>query len=320
MMMRALLAMLAPGGARSPLSVLIFHRVRPTRDLLFPGDPDASEFGRQMQWIRDWFNVLPMEDAVAGLRSGRLPARALVITFDDGYADNLTVATPILKRLGLPATFFVATGFVDGGIMWNDSVIEAIRRYEQPSLELDAIGLGTYATGNFDEKRSAISSLLGRLKYLPHPERMERVSALVTQLNVLLPRGLMLTSAQLGELAEEGMTIGAHTISHPILTQISPAEARREVAESREWLQSVVKDSVRFFAYPNGKPGRDYDETHVRIVREMGFAAAFSTSAGIASADCDLFQIPRFTPWDRSALLFGLRLARNLTRQAQLCF
>ena len=110
--------------ARTPrLSVLAYHRVLPAHDPLFPGEPSAAEFEQRMRWVQANFDVLALGEAVRALREHRLPRRALSITFDDGYADNYTVALPILRRLGLPATFFVATGFLDGGCMFNLSLI-----------------------------------------------------------------------------------------------------------------------------------------------------------------------------------------------------
>jgi peptidoglycan/xylan/chitin deacetylase (PgdA/CDA1 family) len=85
---------LSPGGPRARLSVLIFHRVLPRPDPLFPGEPDAARFDWQLRLLKRWFDILPLPDAVHALREGRLPARALAITFDDGYADNCTVALP----------------------------------------------------------------------------------------------------------------------------------------------------------------------------------------------------------------------------------
>src|SRR5262245_19841153 len=106
--------------ARTPrLSVLAYHRVLPAPDPLRPSEPTAAEFEQRMRWVKANFNVLPLTEAVGALREGRLPERALSITFDDGYADNHDIELPILARLGLPATFFVATGFLDGGCMFN---------------------------------------------------------------------------------------------------------------------------------------------------------------------------------------------------------
>ena len=95
---RPLLELLSPAGARGRLSILIFHRVHPQLDPMFPGEMHAATFRERMGWIREWFNVLPLDDAVTALSRGMLPSRALAITFDDGYADNFTVALPILKQ------------------------------------------------------------------------------------------------------------------------------------------------------------------------------------------------------------------------------
>ena len=131
-MIKPLLTLLSPAGRRARLSVLIFHRVLPRPDPLFPGVIDAAGFDAICRWVKGWFNVLALDDAARRLRDGSLPERALAITFDDGYADNHDVALPILLRHGLPATFFIATGFLDGGRMWNDTVIESIRRTPLP--------------------------------------------------------------------------------------------------------------------------------------------------------------------------------------------
>ena len=125
------------GGPK--LSILIFHRVLPETDPLFPDEPDALRFDQVMGWVKTWFNVIPLDAAVDSLKARNLPARALAITFDDGYADNRTVALPILKRHGLSATFFIATGYLNGGRMWNDTIIEAIRGSKAKILELDHI-------------------------------------------------------------------------------------------------------------------------------------------------------------------------------------
>ena len=129
-----------------------------------------------------------------------------------------------------------------------------------------------------------------------------------------LPRDLMLTSDQLIELRDSGMAIGAHTVSHPILALLSHAQARQEITESRDRLESLLGQPVPLFAYPNGKYGTDYKDEHVRMLRSLGFSAALTTTPGAARATTDPWQVPRFTPWDRTRLRFGLRLVDNFRR------
>lgn len=309
---RLLFDALAPAAGQGRLSVLIFHRVRHQTDPLFPGELDAERFETQMRRVSRWFNVLPLPEAVERLRSGTLPARATAISFDDGYADNCTVALPILRRLGLSCTFFVATGFLDGGRMWNDTVIEAVRGAAATELDLDFLDLGRHDIGSLLARRKTIDTLLGRLKYLDMAEREARAAAIAKLSRTNMPDDLMLSSGQVQTLCNAGMTIGAHTVSHPILCSISVEAAREEMRVSKSRLEEITGKPVRLFAYPNGKPGKDYSHAHVSIVREVGFAAAFSTSAGVATRHSDLFQLPRFTPWDRSAWRYALRMAANL--------
>ena len=294
--------------------ILIFHRVRARTDALFPDDPDVSLFEAQMRWVASWFNVLPLTQAISRLHDGTLPARAAAITFDDGYADNCTLALPILRKLGLNATFFIATGFLDGGRMWNDTVIESVRGAIKDDLDATSLGLGRMKVDTPEAKRQTIHALLPRLKYLEPREREARSLALAAQSGATLPTDLMLTSEMLRELTAAGMTIGAHTVTHPILATLDEETARKEIGESREQLESITKTRILLFAYPNGKPGRDYGAQHVALVRQAGFLAAVSTGAGAASVRSDLFQLPRFTPWDRSSRRYAMRLAGNFLR------
>lgn len=315
MSLRWILGALSPAGPRARLSVVIFHRVLAAVDPLFPGEPDADRFDQQLRLLKRWFDILPLPDAVTALREGRLPARALAITFDDGYADNCTVALPVLQRHALPATFFIATGFLDGGRMWNDTVIEAVRSCGLPEIDLHVLGLGVCRLGSIVERRAAIAALLAKLKYLPPREREDRVETLAQLCGNGLPSTLMLTTDQILQMRAAGMTIGAHTIHHPILARLSDADARDEIAGGKEWLERLLGERVALFAYPNGKPCRDYLSTHVRMARELGFDAAFSTAHGTASTGEDTFEIPRFTPWDRTPFRYGLRMAQNLARR-----
>ena len=112
------------------------------------------------------------------------------------------------------------------------------------------------------------------------------------------------------------MDIGGHTCSHPILTRQDDATARRELADGRDRLRGSPALTPRLFAYPNGKPGDDYDARHVAMARDLGFEAAVCTAWGAARRGDDSFQIPRFTPWDGTPLRFHARLAANLARRS----
>lgn len=316
MILKNLLRSLSPSGPEARLSILIFHRVLSEPDPLFPDEPDIRRFNDIVSWLSHWFNVIPLDKAVMQLKGGRLPSRAAVITFDDGYADNVSNALPVLQSYRVTATFFVSTAFLDGGRMWNDSVIEMVRRCSLRVLDLRSSGWGIFPLDTPAHKRSAIDTLLTRIKYMKPEQRQKKVADLIDAVSDMsdfnLPSDLMMRSEQLLLLRNAGMQMGAHTVSHPILEQTTDEQAVWEIAGSKAALEARLGEPVSLFAYPNGKPNIDYSARHVSMVRDAGFIAAVSTASGTAGAHADPFQLPRFTPWDHSRTRFGLRMLGNL--------
>ncbi|MDO8071136.1 polysaccharide deacetylase family protein [Janthinobacterium sp. SUN176] len=299
------------------LSILIYHRVLARPDPLFPGEVDAALFQRQLRLIKRFYTPLPLGDAVRRLQDGSLPPRAACITFDDGYADNAQIALPLLLRHGLHATFFIATGYLDGGQMWNDTVIDAVRQAPGAVLDLRAQELGTFPVATLAQRQAAVATLLGRLKYLPFAQRQRLAMQIRRQAGAQASAPAMLSTAQLRQLHGAGMTLGGHTASHPILSTLAERAAQLDIANGKQQLESLVQAPVTLFAYPNGKAGRDYGAPHVAMVKRLGFQAAVATDWGVArpGADLDLLQLPRFTPWDRGRLAFLWRMRQN-RRQA----
>lgn len=315
MLLRGVLHALSPAGRRARLSILIYHRVRATIDPLFGDEPDAEAFDRTLRWIKDWFNVLPLSEAADRLERGCLPARALSITFDDGYSDNESVALPILRQHGLTATFFITTGHIGSDKpMWNDAIVEAVRRSGRTELDLRAVGLARYPMTSLAAKRSAIDSILRAVMHLPPDVRVEVVARIVDLAGGLSGLQLMMNEDQIRNLHRSGMSIGAHTVTHPILARLNERAAMQEIAASKAQLEEIVGERVDLFAYPSGRPGRDYTAAHPPLVKRCGFRTAVSTAWGVARCGADRLQLPRFTPWDRQRLRFALRLAQNMLR------
>ncbi|NEX22543.1 polysaccharide deacetylase family protein [Thiorhodococcus mannitoliphagus] len=312
MLVKALLSLRSPGGQSGRLSILIYHRVLPAPDPLLPGEPDALTFQWQMRLVARHFRPLPLASAINLMREGRLPSRAISVTFDDGYADNADLALPILRDQGIPATFFVATAFLGGGRMFNDTVIETVRRLPAGRLDVSELGFGCHELGDAPSRIRVYSEIIRQAKYLPQQERDQRVTQLATQAEQPLPDDLMMRPEQVLTLRHAGMEIGGHTHSHPILAQLTDPEAEREIHRGRDELEALLGERISVFAYPNGKPGQDYHDQHVAMVERAGFDAAVSTAWGAAKPGSDRFQLPRFTPWDRSPTRFLLRLIRNL--------
>ena len=302
-------------GRFGALLVLIYHRVLPAPDPLLPDEPDAAIFEAQLELITRNFNVLPLREAARRLKDGTLPRRAVCITFDDGYSNNHDIALPILKSRQVPATVFVAPGFLNGGRMFNDTVIETLRRAPPPELDLSAEGLTAFDVSTAAARCAAIDQIIGALKYLQPEERLRRAEAIAARADVELPKNLMMTDGQVMQLHRSGIEIGAHTVSHPILARLDPQTAWREVLQSKHDLEEITGGAVRSFAYPNGRPMRDYQRIHVEQAKAAGFDLAVSTAWGAATALSDMHQLPRIAPWDKSARRYALRMVSSYRRR-----
>lgn len=252
------------------LTVLAYHRI---------ADPDSPDFvtfrpnisatpeafAAQMDMVADRFSVIPMERLVDWLGGGEpLPPRAALITFDDGYRDNLDTAHPILKARGLPWTLFVATGHIgsDHPFFW-DMAAWCFARAGRNTADLDRWIAG--------------------VKGQPTEEREAAVRALPGDLGIDVPddafAGLTLDWNQIRALAEDGVHIGAHSQTHPILSRSSDERARQEIIGSKERIEAELGRPVTTFAFPNGQPG-DFGEREYGFLSEAGIRAAFSLLPG----------------------------------------
>ena len=293
------------------LNILIFHRVLELFDFMRPGEITAKEFDQKMRLIAKYFTPLPLLEATERLKNGTLPQRAICVTFDDGYRDNAEIAFPILKKWNISATFFVASGFLDGGRMWNDTVIETVRNCQDKELSLTDLGLDTFLTETEQAKEKAAQTIIQQIKHLPQNERDQKVAD-ISSYAKNLPNDLMMDSVQVKNMAEQGVSIGGHTVTHPILETLAAKKAEQEIRQGKKELEEIIQRPVTEFAYPNGKPGQDYLPEHVDIIKNLGFKLAVSTQWGVSNSNSDIYQLNRFTPWDKGESKFLVRLVNNL--------
>lgn len=295
------------------LCILNYHRVLKSADPLLVAEPDVAAFRWQMKVLADCFNVMPLNEALDALAQDRMPPRAVCITFDDGYRSTHDAALPILREFGFPATVFVTTGCVGAGSMWNDRILESLRMLDAEQLDLSDAGLGSYPVATLAERRKTVALLTERAKYLAPKLRRELVDRL-DELTGPQQSRPMLTDDMIRNLMRQGVEIGAHTISHPILAKLDDESARFEIAESKRQLEAITGKPVRYFAYPNGKPGIDFDERHMAMARDAGFSAAFSTVMSAAGSQHDRFALPRTRPWDTTRPFYIARMLYWLSR------
>ena len=305
--LKNLLTLASGLGEKKKLFILIYHRVLDSPDFMRPGEVDKKAFAWQVELLAKYFNVLSLGDALDKLQTNQLPSRAVSITFDDGYADNFLNALPILKRYNLKATFFIASGYLNGGIMWNDKIIEGVRCIASEKLNLHNLGLEEFDVSNKAKKEKSAQQIINKVKHFDSDKRQEVADFIMSKVDQM-PTDIMMTEEQLIQLHKAGMEIGGHTVSHPIMAKLDEQSVKQELKNNKLKLEQLLKITIRFFAYPNGKPGTDYKPEQIEQVKAQGYEAAVSTQWGAASPQSDLYQLPRFTPWDTTPIRFIFRM------------
>ncbi len=290
---------------RKKCSILIFHRILGGPTLI--DDCQSFEFEKKILLLKR------VGGSPFGLREISRQKNSnkwlnYSITFDDGYADNFDVALPILQKHSLSATFFIASGYLNGGWMWNDGIIEAISKTSMLHLDLTHLGYEKYSLETKETKKNCIKDLINKIKYIKTDRRLDLAKRVLDSAKVPEPSSLMMTDEQIKKLHQAGMEIGGHTVNHPILSSVDKATARREICENKEYLEGLIGEPLHSFAYPNGKPGKDFDLEHVALVRDAGYRCAVTTSWGRVEKGSDLYQLPRFTPWNKNPYMFMFRL------------
>ncbi len=274
--------------------VLGWHNVEGTPSFPSGRGEGLQGFRDQVDWLSRFANVVPLRESLRALSAGQpLPPRAVAITFDDGYRDNLDLAVPELERRGLPATFFLVPGLLDRRIEpWWETIAWAVAEATAPEL---TIGGERVALGPRDERRDVRRRAEEHLK---RRDRAARDAALAEMVAALAPppradlKELFLDWAGARELASRGFEIGSHSSHHAILSEEPPAAQMADLAESRERLEEALGVPVTSVAYPNG--GRaDYDEATVAAAVAAGYESGITTRKGLNGGRTPRFEIRR---------------------------
>jgi peptidoglycan/xylan/chitin deacetylase (PgdA/CDA1 family) len=311
--------------------ILLYHRVAE-----LSSDPQLlsvtpQHFAEQLEILRKHYRPIRLQ------QTDKLLRRSVVVTFDDGYADNLWNAKPLLERYDVPATVFVTTGYVgqDREFWWDELETLLLERRLPETLQLNINGgirqweLGTssdydeaaynhYRSWNVSEKndpspRQFVYRSLHQL-LRPMPEREQR--KVLNQLHDLAgapsssrSKSRPLSSAEVIELDKGGLVeVGSHTVTHPVLSGLSPAAQWTEIEQSKVDLEEMLGRPVTSFAYPFGTRS-DYADETVAAIRSAGYHRACSNFAGVVGPDTDRFQLPRFVVRDWHGNEFSRRLS-----------
>lgn len=315
-MLHQLMSLLSLPFSRNKLSILNYHQVLAKPDPLRPWEPDRTKFDWHMALLSRHFRPLSLIEALDRIEDGTLPARAVCVTLDDGYLNNLEVALPILDRYQIPATVFVATAFSGGDNMWNDRIIDLLASMKTDTIDLEPVGLGRCTLNSVTRRRQLANQIISQLKYLAFEDRLKKVDELYAVNGSISETRKMMRPVEVAELSRAGIEIGGHTHNHPILKGMTPDQQREEIGRNKALLEAWTGKPVLGFAYPNGRFGKDMDTQNLSMIRALGFRYAVSTDAGYTTRDSDRFALRRFTPWDAIALKFHARMLLNLWANA----
>lgn len=275
-------------SARGRLAVFNYHRIRPdgerTAGLFDDGvfGPTVSTFERQVDWLRRRTRLLSEEELAQAAASGRAPeGLSAMITFDDGYRDNFTLAVPVLQRLGVPALFFIPTQAIEERRLgWWDLIAYLLKRADRPTVSLDEL--------QFDLRRRpravAIREAQRFMKTQPATATASWLDRLAEACEVPMPDaalqdGELMTWDQVRRLAQFGFGVGSHTHTHRVLATLEAEEQEEELRHSKAVLERQLGRRIRCLAYPVGGYAhftRHTQDLAARCGYELGFS--FNTS------------------------------------------
>lgn len=291
-------------AARHYAQILTYHSILPAEPPVpMSQHMSAATFEWQMAELAKSFRCVPLSTLLAELRKGEIPPYTISITFDDGYANNLTVALPILKKYKLPATVFLTAGYIgQDRLLWPERLGARLAATSERTLAFEGqtLDLGT------SQSRSASYAAITRAFKGRSAEQIENAMQTIAKstdvpdeaiINTQLYRDMrFMTWDEVRQLVHSGLIdIGSHTLTHRRLTTLTPDEARIEIQESRKRIESQLGAGrpVRWFAYPFGLRGGDFTDVHRQFAIEAGYEAMLAASGGALNSQSDPHELPR---------------------------
>jgi len=304
--------MAAPGPS---LTILSYHRVLAKADPFLPEHPTQAQFAAQLRAAKRFLRFVPLAQGWEMVRNRTTREHLATVTFDDGYRDNLDVALPVLESLEIPATLFIATAYTGRDPFFVGRITECIARTTQLTLSGADLGLPDLDLSNLQQRRQSADNILEFIKYRPPEERDRLAVEIQRRLEVSETPRLMLNESEVRQAYQRGMRIAAHTHSHAIMTTVSAEENLYHLAENLRVIESITGVRPFEFAYPNGRPGLDFTESHRASIAAGGIKIAVTSERGICTPLSDPLLLPRYGPWGRNPLTFMARLLLGI-RQA----
>jgi peptidoglycan/xylan/chitin deacetylase (PgdA/CDA1 family) len=288
----------------SQTAVLMYHRVCPKTDNWSYNSILPLVFRQQIEYLCNHYEMVMLDEIAKFIKSGkRLPRKAIAITFDDGYSDNFSLAYPILIQYHVPATIFLTTGHISSNnLFWWDKASYILQNTVETRINLEE--LGTFSLVSPEEKIRSIKRINEGLKNLTEEAKNNLIQKLMKVTKTYVPdnlaKKLILSWDQIKEMNAAGISFGAHTVNHPILTNISLEQARQEIVASKQEIEEKLKTRVTCFSYPNG----NYNSNIREIVKNAGFDCAVAvTPERLLSIKDDFLSLGRIVASENMNIL-----------------
>jgi len=291
-------------------AILYYHRIG-TEGIPYYSKLAPETFEAQMRYLRERYRVVSLEQLLRELGDPEATGQAVAVTFDDGYRDNYTQAFPILKTYGVPATIFLTVHCIETGeVAWYDRVFLALQALADEELHLELDGPRRFLISSPRARIRTATEIVSCLRRMPDQRRQQCCAALEKQ--VALPAvelaDRMLTWEQVRQMYQAGIAFGSHTMTHPVVSWLAPAEAERELLESKRILEKRLGCPVQDFAYPFGQPA-DCGDAATALLARCGYRSAATTSCGIQTPGADLYRLRRVQfGEDCSLAMFAFKL------------
>jgi peptidoglycan/xylan/chitin deacetylase (PgdA/CDA1 family)/CelD/BcsL family acetyltransferase involved in cellulose biosynthesis len=289
--------------------IIYYHRINDERDPFFPAMSPAK-FEEEVGFIARHYRIVNMSEALRRLSEGGPAEPVVVVTFDDGYADNYHFAYPILERYGIPATVFLTTGSIDSRVpLWFEKLALAVKTSPSESVDLEFNTPRRLSLATEKARLIANDQIYAYLRYLSDSERQDRLDEILRSLRGSDERermGRMLTWDEIRALHRRGIKFGGHTVTHPFVSRLSPEQARWEAAECKRRIESELQSGVEHFAYPSGRE-MDFSPWNKEVIQAAGYRAALSTLWGMNYPDTDRMELRRGQPWETSRAAFAAK-------------
>jgi peptidoglycan/xylan/chitin deacetylase (PgdA/CDA1 family) len=289
--------------------ILAYHRIGTKGAPLFSALPQAV-FAEQMRFIKQHYRILSVKQLVQELQDPYAQGQAVAITFDDGYLGTLTEAFPVLEAYQIPATVYLTGEAVETGeLAWYDKIFLQFQR-AKTTLTLETDGPTSFNLHNHEARLQAAEVVITHLRTVGDNERQKwcaRFDKLIP-LDTHAVRGAMLTWDDVRTMHSAGITFGAHTMTHPVVSRLSAERLRQEIAGSQSLIEERLNEKVDEFAFPFGK-WPDCGTAAEELLKQLEFVTALTAEVGINRPGDNLYRLRRVAVDNsRSIARFALTL------------